>query len=64
MTLHELALDAVAEVEDRLAGKIAEVEAKMFELSGGAGGDYPMNVETEFASPAPIASTAASGGTT
>ena len=52
VTLHELALDAVAEVEDRLAGKIAEVEAKMFELSGGAAGDYPMNVETEFASPA------------
>ena len=38
VTLHELALDAVAEVEDRLAGKIAEVEAKMFDLSGGAGG--------------------------
>jgi hypothetical protein len=54
VTLHELALDAVAEVEDRLAGKIAEVEAKMFELSGGAGGDYPMNVETEFASPAGV----------
>ena len=54
VTLHELALDAVAEVEDRLAGKIAEVEAKMFDLSGGAGGDYPMNVETEFASPAGV----------
>ena len=54
VTLHELALDAVAEVEDRLAGKIAEVEAKMFELSGGAAGDYPMNVETEFASPAGV----------
>ena len=54
VTLHELALDAVAEVEDRLAGKIAEVEAKMFELSAGAGGDYPMNVETEFASPAGV----------
>ena len=54
VTLHELALDAVAEVEDRLAAKIAEVEAKMFDLSGGAGGDYPMNVETEFASPAGV----------
>ena len=54
VTLHEIALDAAAEVEDRLAVKIAEVEAKMFELANGGGGEYPTNVETEFASPADV----------
>ena len=64
VTLHEIALDAVAEVEDRLAVKIAEVEAKMFELANGVGGEYPMNVETEFASPAgvPVSPRSPGGG--
>jgi len=64
VTLHEIALDAVAEVEDRLAVKIAEVEAKMFELANGGGGEYPTNVETEFASPAgvPVSPRSPGGG--
>ena len=64
VTLHEIALDAVAEVEDRLAVKIAEVEAKMFELANGVGGEYPTNVETEFASPAgvPVSPRSPGGG--